>query len=73
MLGDQVGDVFGRADDRRVDDALADPPPVVVDEADDAIGEVVLRENLTGDRARGFAGADDEDAFLELASSRRDG
>ena len=55
-----------RADDRRVDDPLADPRRVVVDEADDAIGEIVLIEDLPRDLARGLAGADKQHALLEL-------
>jgi hypothetical protein len=38
----------------------------VVDEADDAVGEVVLIENLPRDLARGVAGADEQHALLEL-------
>ena len=67
-----AGDVRRRADDRRVDDPLADPRRVVVDEADDAVGEVALVEDLPRHLARGLAGADDQDALLQLerAASR---
>ena len=70
VLGDQPVDVGRRADDRRVDDPLADPRRVVVDEADDAVGELVLVEDLPRDLARGVAGADEEHALLRASSSR---
>ena len=71
LLGDRCAvDVGRRADDGRVDDALADPRRVVVDEADDAVGEVVLVEDLPRHLARGLAGADDQHALLELAAIR---
>ena len=53
----------------RVDDALADAGRVVVDEADDAIGEVVLIEHLARDLARRVAGADKQQPLLELQRS----
>ena len=61
-------DVGRRADDAGVDDPLADPRRVVVDEADDAVGEVVLVEDLARDLARGLAGADDQDPLLACRS-----
>ena len=62
--GDERGHVRRRADDPGIDDALADPRRVVVDEADDAVGEFALGEDLPHHLARGLAGADDEDALL---------
>jgi hypothetical protein len=50
----------------RIDDALADPRGVVVDEADDRVREVALVENLPRHLARGLAGADHQDALLHL-------
>ena len=64
--GDQAFDVGRRADDRRVDDPLADARRVVVDEADDPVGEVVLIEDLPRDHPRGVAGADEQHPLLEL-------
>ena len=52
VFGDEPIDVGGGADDAGVDDALADPGGVAVDEADDAIGELVLIEDLARDLAR---------------------
>ena len=43
---------------------------VVVDEADDRVGEVVLVEDLPRHLARGLAGADEQDALLHAAASR---
>ena len=62
-------DVGRRADDSGIDDALADPRRVVVDEPDDAVGEFVLGENLAHHLARRLAGADDEDALLHAERS----
>ena len=65
-LLDEPLDVPRRPDDGRIDDALADALRVVVDESDHAIGEVVLIQDLTRDLPRALAGADEQDAFLEL-------
>ena len=43
---------------------------VVVDEADDAVGEIVLVEDLARDLAGGVAGADEQHPLLRAASSR---
>ena len=42
----------------------------LVDEADDAVGEVVLVEDLARDLARGVAGADEQHALLAAAATR---
>ena len=66
VRGDERRHVGRRADDAGIDDPLADPRGVVVDEPDDAIGELALVEDLPHDLARGVAGADDEDPLLHL-------
>ena len=71
VFRDQAIHVGRGADDRGIDDPLAEPRRVVVDEADDAVGKLVLVENLARDLARRFAGADKQDALLiELEGAR---
>ena len=49
---------------------LADACRVVVDEADDLVGEVLLRQNLARHRARRRVGADDEHPLAERVQPR---
>ena len=69
LLGDDAPDVGGVAEHVVVphDFSLA-----LVDEADQAIGEVLLSTDLPGQHARGVAGADDQHALFEMQDRERD-
>jgi hypothetical protein len=63
--GHEPIDIGGRADHARVDDRLADAARIVVDEAHDAVREVLLGQDLPRHRPGRRVGADDEDALVE--------
>ena len=60
-----VVDVFRRAEHTPVVDALHHPTGVVVDEADDLVGEIFLRADLPRNRLRGRIGSDNQHPFAE--------